>query len=94
MQDVILFSVTMYNIQQILVFDSQLGPHHCHKPSSYSNQWAHRYDHQSQLPSANESDHEAKHKCREPLDEDRHLVRNGVIDLVDITAKEQRNYSA
>ena len=61
-----------------------------HKSGSHSNQWAHCYDHQGQLPPTNESNHEAKHKCGDPLNEDRHLVSDGVVDLVDITAKEQK----
>jgi len=67
------------------LFDSQL--YHSHESSSYANQRAHCYDHQRQLPSTNESNHEAKHERRHPLNEDRHLVSDGVVDLVDIAVK-------
>lgn len=83
----------MILVQEITVLAAQLGHYHCHQASSYSNQWAHCYDYQSQFPSTNESNHEAKYKCRDPLDEDTHLVGDGIIDLVDITAKEQRHHS-
>lgn len=63
--------------------------HHSHQSSSHTNQRAHCNDHQSQLPPTHETNHEAKHKRREPLNEDRHLISNGTVDLVDITEKEQ-----
>lgn len=86
-------ALSLIQQQQIIPFDSQLAPYHGHKSSSYTNQRAHCYDHHSQLPSADESNHEAKHKCRDPLNEDRHLVSDGIVDLVDITVKEQETLS-
>lgn len=62
-----------------------MNSYHGHQCSSYTKQGAHCYDHQSQLPAPNESNHEAKHKCREPLNENRHLISDGIVDLVDVT---------
>lgn len=66
-----------------------MDTYHSHQSSSYTNQRAHSYDHQSQLPPTNESNHEPKHKCGEPLNEDRHLVSDCIVDLVDVTVKER-----
>lgn len=59
--------------------------YHGHQSSGYTNEWAHCYDHQGQLPATDEPNHEAKRKRRQPLNEDRHLISDSVVDLVDIT---------
>lgn len=59
--------------------------YHGHQRSSYANEWAHCYDHQGQLPATDEPNHEAERKRRQPLHEDRHLISDSVVDLVDIT---------
>lgn len=68
-------------------FEWQAASHQSHQSSSYTNQRTHCYDHQSQLPAPNESNHEAKHKSGDPLNEDRHLVSNGIVNLVDVTGR-------
>ena len=69
---------------------SQLDPYHSHESGTETNQWADSYDHQSHLPATYESNHEAKHKRGDPLNEDRHLVRDGIVELVHVTVKKQK----
>lgn len=64
--------------------------YHSHQSSTYTYQRAHCYDHQSQLPPTNEPNHEAKNKCRDPLNKYRHLISNGTVNLVDIAIKRKK----
>lgn len=59
--------------------------HHGHESGSQAYKRAHSYDHQGELPAPDEAHHEPEDEGGDPLDEDRHLVSNGVVDLVDVT---------
>ena len=80
----------MYNPLTLKKYNNPF-PYHGHQASSYANQWAHCDDHQSQLPPADESNHEAEHKCRNPLNENRHLISNAGVDLIDVTEMDTRD---
>lgn len=67
-------------------------PHQSHESSSHSNEWRHRNDDQGQLPALYEAHEEATGEGGEALNKDSHLIRYGVIYLIDITVKVNRSH--
>lgn len=60
--------------------------HQGHKTSSNSDQWTCCNNDKCQLPSFHKTNAETTHKCGEALQKDGNLIRDGVIDFVDIAA--------
>ena len=60
-----------------------------HEASSQSDEGACRKDDQGELPASDEAHAEATDEGGEALDEDAHLVRDGVVDLVDVTVTDE-----
>ena len=65
--------------------------HHGHESGSQTYQRAHSDDHQGEFPAPDEAHHEPEDEGGDPLDEDTHLVGDGVVDLVDVT-EERKKY--
>lgn len=63
-------------------------PHQSHESSSNSNKWRHWDNDQSQLPPFYEAHKETTNKSGEALNEDPHLIRYGIIYLINITVVE------
>ena len=61
----------------------------CHEPGSHADEGAGGQDDQGELPASDEAHAEAAHEGGEPLDEDAHLVGDGVVDLVDVAVTEE-----
>lgn len=68
------------------------GPHQSHQTGSNTDQWTCCDNDERQLPSFHKADAETAHKCGEALQKNGHLIRHGIVDLVDITATQTRPF--
>lgn len=62
-----------------------LYSHQSHESRSEADQRRHRYNDQRELPAPREAQKKTAHKCGKPLDENPHLIGDGIIYLVDVT---------
>lgn len=60
--------------------------HQSHETGSNPNQWTCCHNDECQLPSLHKANAEATNKGGEALQEDGNLIRDGIVDLVNVAA--------